>query len=113
MSDQKDMELTSRDSANRATPLKPRERTSPKSPPPRCLPPWRVLLHNDDVNDMSKVVRVVRQLTHLSKEEAIARTLEADQTGVALLLITHQERAELYVEQFATYGLTVSAEPER
>jgi ATP-dependent Clp protease adapter protein ClpS len=54
----------------------------------------------------------VLQLTPLSKEEAIARTLEAHQTGVALLLVTHQERAELHVEQFASYGLTVTAEPE-
>ena len=32
-------------------------------------------------------------------------------TGVALLLTTHKERAELYQEQFQSKGLTVTIEP--
>jgi len=36
---------------------------------------------------------------------------EADKTGVALLLTTHKERAELYQEQFTSKGLTVTIEP--
>jgi len=93
-------------------PVKPRERKSPRKSPPRLLPPWKVILHNDDANDILKVVHVIRQLTPLSKEEAVVRTLEAHETGAALLLVTHQERAELYTEQFATYGLTATAEPD-
>ncbi len=112
MSDQDEREALNEEGLRGASPVRPRERRSPQKPPPRLLPPWKVILHNDDVNDVLKMVRVVRQLTHLSKEEAIARTLEADQSGAALLLVTHQERAELYVEQFATYGLTVTTEPD-
>jgi hypothetical protein len=37
---------------------------------------------------------------------------EADKTGVALLLTTHKERAELYKDQFESKGLTVTIEPE-
>ena len=44
--------------------------------------------------------------------EAAQRALEAHETGVSLLLVTHQERAELYQEQFASCGLTVTIEPE-
>jgi ATP-dependent Clp protease adaptor protein ClpS len=78
---------------------------------PRELPPYRVLLHNDDVNTVEHVVRSILHLTELSPEEAVARTLEAHETGVALLLVTHRERAELYQEQFTSLSLTVTIEP--
>ncbi|MBK9126573.1 MAG: ATP-dependent Clp protease adaptor ClpS [Phycisphaerales bacterium] len=78
----------------------------------RLLPRYRVVLHNDDVNTFDHVIISILKLTPLSRDEAIQRTLEADATGAALLLVTHQERAELYVEQFASRGLTVTAEPD-
>jgi ATP-dependent Clp protease adapter protein ClpS len=37
---------------------------------------------------------------------------EADKTGVALILVTHKERAELYKDQFESKGLTVTIEPD-
>ena len=82
------------------------------SPVTRMLPPYKVLLHNDDVNDMLFVVEKVFELTPLTVEEAVERMLEAHQAGVALLLVTHRERAELYHEQFATYKLSTSIEPD-
>jgi len=85
---------------------------APARTPPKQLPRYKVLLHNDDVNEIGYVVEVVRKLTALSREEAALRTLEAHETGVALLLVTHKERAELYVEQFAACRLTVTIEPE-
>ncbi len=81
-------------------------------PVARRLPPYKVLLHNDDVNDMLFVVRKVVELTPLSVEEAVERMLEAHDTGVTLLLVTHKERAELYAEQFLTYHLEVTIEPD-
>lgn len=84
----------------------------PESTRPRMLPPWKVLLHNDDRNEITHVVRSIHQLTPLSKEDALTRTMEAHDTGVALLLVTHQERAELYVEQFASMSLNVTCEPQ-
>ncbi len=84
---------------------------SPAKTPPKQLPPYKVLLHNDDHNDMLYVVAVIRKLTGLNKVEAITRMWEAHTTGVALLLVTHKERAELYVDQFASCGLTVTIEP--
>jgi len=93
-----------------------RSRVSPRKQttkiPPRLLPPWKVILHNDDMNELEDVVRTVFRLTPLSKQEATTRTLEAHETGAALLLVTHQERAELYVEQFGSCGLTATAEPD-
>lgn len=81
--------------------------------PPRLdrMPPFRVLLHNDEVNDMFHVVETLCELTLLQPQRAEAVMLEAHKTGVALVLVTHQERAELYVEQFRTKRLKVTIEP--
>lgn len=76
------------------------------------LPPFRVLLHNDDVNSFEHVIQTILQLTPLKFEEAVERTLEAHESGLSLLLVTHRERAELYVEQFSSAQLTVTCEPD-
>ena len=86
-------------------------KTTPKRQPPKMLPPWKVLLHNDDVNSPQFVVESIVELTPLNKHDAELRMKEADQTGVALLLTTHKERAELYKDQFESKGLTVTIEP--
>jgi ATP-dependent Clp protease adaptor protein ClpS len=86
-------------------------RKSPRKIPPKPLPLWKVLLHNDDKNDMEFVVSTVMEITPLGKQDAKLRTVEAHETGVALLLTTHKERAELYQEQFTSKGLVVTIEP--
>ena len=88
------------------------EKVKPAPPKTRRLPPFKVLLHNDDVNDMDHVVLTILKTTTLPLEEAVEKTLEAHHSGVALLLVTHRERAELYCEQFATFKLTVTMEPD-
>lgn len=86
-------------------------KTKPKRTPPQPLPPWKVLLHNDDKNDMQHVITSIVELTPLNEQDAKTRTDEAHKTGVSLLLVTHKERAELYLEQFQTKSLTVTIEP--
>lgn len=76
------------------------------------LPPFKVVLHNDDVNTVEHVIASIMRLTPLKGPEAFERTLEAHETGASVLLTTHQERAELYCEQFATVQLTVTCEPD-
>jgi ATP-dependent Clp protease adaptor protein ClpS len=94
-----------------AVKAKPGRKKAPRKQPPKLLPPWKVLLHNDDKNDMFFVVVTIIELTSLKEEEAILRMKEAHETGVALLLTTHKERAELYKDQFESKGLTVTIEP--
>jgi ATP-dependent Clp protease adaptor protein ClpS len=86
-------------------------RPRPAKPPVEHLPPFRVLLHNDDVSDMVFVVRSIVELTPLNQERAVQVMLEAHKTGVGLLLVTHKERAELYQDQFQSKKLTVTIEP--
>ena len=88
--------------------LKPNR--APKKRPPEMLPPWKVLLHNDDKNDVLHVVSTIVELTPLNEQDAVKRTEEAHKTGVSLLLVTHKERAELYEEQFQSKSLTVTIE---
>jgi ATP-dependent Clp protease adapter protein ClpS len=97
-----------------STKAKTRSGKSPqlKSQPREHLPQWKVLLHNDDDNDVPYVVQTIQMLTRLDRQEAKKRTMEAHHEGVSLLLVTHRERAELYHDQFLSRGLTVTIEPE-
>lgn len=90
-----------------------RTATATRPSPPRVdhLPPFRVLLHNDDVNELMDVIEHVSALAALARDRAVDVVLEAHRTGVALVLVTHRERAELYVDQFASVGLTTTIEP--
>ena len=94
-----------------ATLTAPTKKTTPRKKPPKPLPPFKVLLHNDDVNTFEHVIMAVLKLTTLQTQDAVLRTLEAHETGVSLLLTTHRERAELYIDQFATMNITVTIEP--
>ncbi|MCC5828842.1 MAG: ATP-dependent Clp protease adaptor ClpS [Phycisphaeraceae bacterium] len=76
------------------------------------LPRWKVLLHNDEKNYLEHVIRTIEELTPLNLGDAMERTFEAHENGVSLLLITHQERAELYADQFHSKNLTVTIEPD-
>lgn len=99
------------ESGKTAVKTKPAGKSKPKQKPPQHLPPWKVLLHNDDKNDMIYVVESIVELTPLKEQDAILRMKEAHESGVALLLTTHKERAELYKDQFESKGLVVTIEP--
>ncbi len=77
---------------------------------PKTLPPFKVLLHNDDENSFEHVIRSIMKLTRLTAEDAIERTIEAHESGLSLLLTTHRERAELYQEQFQTFQIITTIE---
>jgi ATP-dependent Clp protease adaptor protein ClpS len=111
MAEKKKSDDTPEEKSGTAVKPKKSRKSSPKRKPPQPLPPWKVLLHNDDKNDMIYVVETIMSLTPLKEQDALLRMEEAHKTGVALLLTTHKERAELYKDQFESKGLTVSIEP--
>ncbi len=102
-------------SASTEAPAKPVRSKSTKTAPeklkPRLLPQYKVILHNDDKNDFDHVITTIISLCGLNKQDAELRTLEAHFSGCALLLVTHKERAELYVDQFQSCSLIVTIEP--
>jgi ATP-dependent Clp protease adapter protein ClpS len=108
---EKEKQQASQEGAGTAT-AKPKKaaRKAPQRKPPQMMPPWKVLLHNDDKNEVFFVMRTIMELTPLNEKEAEQRTVEAHKSGVALILVTHKERAELYQEQFTSKGLVVTIE---
>lgn len=77
------------------------------------LPPWRVMLHNDDYNAMEHVVAALLQtVTSLTAEQAVQVMFEAHAAGVALVIVTPKERAEFYRERLEQFGLTSTIEPD-
>lgn len=84
---------------------------APSKPSVQPLPPWKVILHNDEVNEFDYVIETIVLLTRLAEQDAVRQTLEAHEKGAAVLLTTHRERAELFQQQFSSRKLTVSIEP--
>lgn len=75
------------------------------------LPPYRVVLHNDDVNDMGHVVRaLVVSVPELSAERAVEVMLEAHEFGQASVIECPLERAELYRDRLRSHSLTATIE---
>ena len=81
-----------------------------RTAPIDCLPPFQILLNNDE-NDVQYVVRTLVSLAGLRIEHAVEVTLEAHETGVALVLTTHRELAEFHAERLLSKGLTATIEP--
>ncbi len=75
------------------------------------LPPYAVILHNDDVNEMMHVVRsLMRSVPDLSSEQAVEIMLEAHNQGQATVIICPLELAELYRDRLQSCGLTATIE---
>lgn len=81
-------------------------------------PPYRVLIHNDDVTPFEFVISVLRSVFLVSGRLAISITTEAHNTGVAYVMTLPHEEAKYRVgkahgmARAAGYPLTFSIEPE-
>src|SRR3954466_10286787 len=76
---------------------KPREETRT-----RLLPPYHVVLGNDDHHSMDFVVNVLRKVLGVPLEKALELMLEAHTTGRAVIWTGPKEVAELKAEQVHT-----------
>jgi ATP-dependent Clp protease adaptor protein ClpS len=76
------------------------------------LRPWHVILFNDNVHLANDVASwLVASVPGLSSQDAWQITLQAHNTGQAVIITCPREEAELYQERLQSYGLTVSIEP--
>lgn len=82
------------------------------APKPTVQPGWKVLLHNDDENEMGYVVETVSRIARINVPAATRCMVEAHRKGVSLVTVTHRERAEFLQEQFRSCRLRVTIEPE-
>lgn len=95
-------------SSSTATATKPAQ---PKAPPvSKPLDMYKVLLHNDDVNEMMFVVQSIVDIVPMPAQKAFTVMVEAHKSGVALVTVTHLELAELYQDQFQSKGLRATIE---
>ncbi len=78
---------------------------------PVTLPPYRLVLHNDEVNTMDYVVHsLLVCVPELDTEGATAVMLEAHHAGKALVIVCPLERCELYRDRLKRRGLTATVE---
>jgi ATP-dependent Clp protease adaptor protein ClpS len=84
-----------------------RAKTPPVSKP---LDMYKVLLHNAEEPTIIFVVQTIVGIVPMAPQQALTVTMEAHETGVALVTVTHLELAELYQDQFQSKGLTVTLE---
>jgi ATP-dependent Clp protease adaptor protein ClpS len=77
----------------------------------QLLRPWHVILHNDDVHLADDVASwLVASVPGLSSQDAWLITLQAHNTGQAVIITCPKEEAELYQERLQSYGLTITIE---
>lgn len=86
----------------------PEVQTAP--PQVRPLPPFAVVLHNDEVNEMGKVVQTLVEIVRIKLPDAFELTLEAHNEGEAVVCRTHRERAEFLRDQLLSKGLIATIE---
>jgi ATP-dependent Clp protease adaptor protein ClpS len=79
----------------------------------KLLPPYKVLIHNDDYNEMNYVVfALLHSVNILSVQEAERIMLTAHLTGKAVVVVCPKEVAEYYQERLLSYNLTATIEPD-
>ena len=75
------------------------------------LPPYAVILHNDDYHDVEYVVAsLLKSVSSLSVEEAVTITIDTHNNGQAVVVTCPLEQAELYRDRIHSFGLGVTIE---
>jgi ATP-dependent Clp protease adaptor protein ClpS len=90
------------------TPTRQRQRR-PTEPGSRDDPPWNVVVLNDDHNTFEGVAfALARVLPGVGYDQGLGFANRIHFTGRAVVWTGHKERAELYHDQLAAYGLTMA-----
>jgi ATP-dependent Clp protease adaptor protein ClpS len=79
---------------------KPQEREQTKT---RRVPPYNVVLDNDDYHSFEFVVQVLRKALGYSEQRAFLLTAQAHRTGRSVVWTGPKEVAELKVEQIRSF----------
>jgi ATP-dependent Clp protease adaptor protein ClpS len=83
------------------------------SPVKKTYPKYRVILHNDDHNDMGHVVSSLLEVVpSLSEQAAYKVMMTAHIAGKATVIVCDLEPAEFYCEGLKSKGLSSSIEKE-
>jgi ATP-dependent Clp protease adaptor protein ClpS len=89
----------------------PDQQTRQKTRQELC-PPWKVLLHNDDVNTMDHVIRALTEsVPGMPAHRAVRIMLEAHLRGLSIVTVCPLETAEYYRDRLISFSLTSTVEP--
>jgi len=74
---------------------------------PKQLPPYNVVLLDDDDHSYEYVIEMMQVLFAHPQEKGFQLAKEVDKTGRAIVLTTHKEKAELKRDQIHAFGRDV------
>jgi ATP-dependent Clp protease adaptor protein ClpS len=83
-------------------PAKPSEKTRHK--PPKQLPPYHVVLLNDDDHSYEYVIEMLKSIFGHNDQEGFRLAEAVDKDGKAVVYTTHKELAELKCDQIHSFG---------
>ncbi len=86
---------------------KPKTRPAVGSRPaskPKQLPPYHVVLLDDNDHSYDYVIRMLASVFAHPKETGLKMATEVDKTGRVIVLTTHKEKAELKRDQIHAFG---------
>ena len=83
--------------------VQPKTKASPKHKP-KQLPPYHVVLLNDDDHTYAYVIEMLKAVFAHPEEKGYQLAKEVDTKGRVIVLTTHKEKAELKREQVHAYG---------
>jgi ATP-dependent Clp protease adaptor protein ClpS len=90
------------DGATAVAPAKPA--TTPHKRPPKRLPPFHVVLLNDDDHTHEYVIKMLKNLFGHNEQQGFKLAEEVDKQGRAIVFTTHKELAELKRDQIHAFG---------
>ena len=85
------------------TKAKPARKRKPKAKPGQ-LPPYNVVLLNDDDHTYEYVIEMLRSLFGYPEERGYQLAEKVDSEGRVIVLTTHKEKAELKRDQIHSFG---------
>ena len=86
---------------------KKQKQPAPAGPKAGKLPPYNVVLLDDDDHSYQYVIEMLGKLFGYNEAKAFRMAEEVDRTGRVIVLTTHKERAELKRDQITSYGADV------
>jgi ATP-dependent Clp protease adaptor protein ClpS len=98
------MDNTQADTPSGSTLVAPKKAKPSKKRKPAPLPPYHVILLNDDDHTYEYVIEMLKVLFAFPDEKGYQLAKEVDSQGRVILLTTHKELAELKRDQIHAYG---------
>jgi len=90
-----------------ATAVKEAPKTKPGKGKPKNLPPYHVILLNDDDHTVEYVIEMMQILFAHPPEMGFKIAQEVDSRGRAIVFTTHREKAELKRDQIHAFGTDI------